>query len=178
MSDWLMRIVRGQPGARTTPVSLRRDLDVFLRTYLPVRAGRDLPLEDTFDCPLVELGLLVEPERGTYQLVRGPKPALPEIIFLFALYDYWDAAVGAQRTVSFEQLLHGPGSPGAAFKLSENALALRLERLPAWSGLSFDDTAGVRVILRSDAPEPFDPIALLRRHYAAPEGLVGSGATP
>ena len=54
------------------------------------------------------------------------------------------------RLLTFETILRGPGSPGAAFKLSENALVERLEGLPDWSRLEYDDTAGLRVVLRRD----------------------------
>src|SRR5262249_38211924 len=40
-------------GARRLAVSsLRRDVDCFLRTYLPARQSKVLLLEDTLDCPL------------------------------------------------------------------------------------------------------------------------------
>lgn len=168
--EWLGRIAAEQ-RSRATAESLRRDVDVFLRTYLPAGAARDLPPEDTFDCPLIELGLLQEPDRGTYQFARGPKPTLPEALFVYALHDYWQAVAPHQQTLSFEQLLHGPGSPGAAFKLSDNALALRLEALPPSAGLIFDETAGVRVLLRHGDADPADMLRLLERHYT-PAGEV------
>jgi len=46
-------------------------------------------------------------------------------------------------------VLHGPGSPGGAFKFSENALIEQLERLPLESHLAYDDTAGMRTILHT-----------------------------
>jgi hypothetical protein len=58
--EWLSRFARRVSGARPTPASLRRDVDVFIRTYAPAQAKRERPIEDTFDCPLVELGLLIE----------------------------------------------------------------------------------------------------------------------
>ncbi len=46
-------------GAKRVAISsLRRDVDCFLRTYLPSRQSKVLLLEDTLDCPLVELGLV------------------------------------------------------------------------------------------------------------------------
>src|SRR5262249_53839098 len=33
--------------------SLKRDIDIFLRTYLPARFGNTTVLEDSLDCPLV-----------------------------------------------------------------------------------------------------------------------------
>ena len=163
--DWLLRVLRDLPDARATAASLRRDIDVFLRTYAPLPRERDLPIEDTFECPLVELGLIRELDKGLYQFVRGPKDSLPDLVFLYTLLDYWKHAAIAQETISFEQLLHGPGSPGACFKLSENALAERLERLPRWTGLAFDETAGMRTVLRRAQSAARDPMMALKRFY-------------
>jgi hypothetical protein len=169
---WLLGFAQRVSGTRPTPTSLRRDVDVFIRTYVPAQAKRERPLEDTFDCPLVELGLLEEVERGLYRFARGPKPTLPDGIFASALIDYWLLSAPNERTLSFESILHGPGSPGGAFKLSENALAERLERLPEWTGLTFDDTAGMRNVLRTSAGAEFDPLRALARYYGSELKMV------
>jgi hypothetical protein len=166
LADWLLKTVRTTPAVRATASSIRRDVDTFLRTYTPVPASRDLPLEDTFDCPLVELGLIHEVEKGLYRFVRGPKGSLHDLIFVHSLLDYWHRVAPEQSTLSFETILHGLGAPGGAFKLSDNALAERLEKLPRWTGLVFDDTAGMRNVLRqSQGPLP-SPIGVLKRFYA------------
>ncbi len=175
--DWLMRLVAAeQPRTQATSASLRRDVEVFLRTYTPSKTRRDLPAEDTFDCPLVELGLIRDEDGGVYGFVRGPKPTLPDEIFSYALMDYWKSAASQQRTLSFESILYGAGSPGGAFQLSENALAERLERLPAWTGFGYDDTAGLRVVLRREhqLAEELEPTRALERYYE--EDLVGVSA--
>lgn len=164
--DWLLGFAQRVSGARPTPASLRRDVDVFIRTYVPAQAKRERPLEDTFDCPLVELGLLQETERGVYRFARGPKPTLPDGMFVCALIDYWLLRAPNEQTLSFETILHGPGSPGGAFKLSENALAERLDRLPEWTGLTFDDTAGMRNVFRTEVDD-FEPLAALSHYYGS-----------
>jgi len=174
--DWLSRLVASeQSRTQTTPASLRRDVEVVLRTYTPSKARRDLPPEDTFDCPLVELGLIRDGDNGVYEFVRGPKPTLPDEIFLYALVDFWNSTAPQQGTISFERILYGAGSPGGAFRLSENALAERLERLPTWTGFSYDDTAGLRVVLRRDLDpdEQLEPMRVLERYYT--EDLVEVG---
>jgi hypothetical protein len=165
LMNWILRLLTQVPHIRVTPASLRRDVEVFIRTYAPSHASRDLPLEDTFDCPLVELGLLREVDHGLFQFVRGSKPSLPNEIFIYALMDFWQRIAPHTQTLSFEAVLHGPGSPGAAFKLSESALALRLEQLPIWTGLIFDETAGMRVILRSSSLGEVNLFAILARYY-------------
>lgn len=149
LTDWLVRLVETLPNVRATLGSIKRDVDVFVRSYLPSTQSTGKLAEESFDSPLVELGLLREIERDTYGFVKGPKPALPDGVFIYALLDYWRREAAQQQTLAFESLLHGKGSPGAAFKLSENALAERLERLPEASGMRFDDTAGMRQLLRT-----------------------------
>jgi len=152
-------------NVHVTPTSLYRDVEVFLRTYIPSQATRDLPSEDTFDCPLIELNLIKEVERGTYQFTRGYKSSLPEEIFLYALTNFWQNIAPHQETLSFETILHGAGSPGMAFKLAENALVEYIERLPRWSGLTYDDTAGMRLVLRHKSQNDLEAFSILRRYY-------------
>ncbi len=175
LAEELLEFTGGNSGAQTTRASLRRDVDVFLRTYVPSQAkGPSRSMEDTFDCPLVELGLLVqETERGPYRFVRGQKTTLPDEIFTYALLEYCVHAAGEGRTLSFETLLHGAGSPGGAFQLSENALSERLEHLPDWTGLTYNDTAGMRTVRRKETVSGPEYIAALRRYYGAQPEVEG-----
>ena len=121
------------------------------------------PPEDTFDSPLSELGLLHELRPGTYALEVRDKPTLPSAIFEVSLLEYWQDAAPSQQTIRFEAVAHGLGSPGAAFRLPENDLAERLERLPAGLGIRFDETAGMRQLIRNEnLPSPME---LLRDYY-------------
>lgn len=176
LTDWLERLIANeQPSTRATTASLRRDVEVFIRTYVSPRTGRDLPLEDTFDCPLVELGLVQEQEGGGFGFTRGPKPTLPDEIFVYALMNFWNREAQQQSALSFERILYGAGSPGGAFRLSENALAERLERLPDWVGLDYDETSGLRVVLRRGhtADEKLQPTRALERYYGKTPAGVG-----
>jgi hypothetical protein len=168
LTSWLMDVVRESATTRATPSSLRRDVDVFVRSYTQAHPTRDLSLEDTFDCPLVELGLIQEVEPRLFVFTRGSRPSLPDEIFAFALLDFWDRRFTQQRTLSFEAVQVGPGCPGSAFKLTEQALAERLETLPAWTGLSYDETAGTRVLLRMDSGGALplrSPMDALQQYY-------------
>lgn len=159
---WLMSMVPA--GGRASQNSLKRDVEVFLRTYVARRTERSTA-EDNFDCPLIELGLVNEIEGGIYRFARSEQPSLPDAIFFYSIVDYWRTFAPSQRTLSFETLLHGPSSPGAVFKLTDNGLCDRLERLPSRSGMSFDETAGLRqVLLRKDLAS-LDPLDLLETYY-------------
>jgi hypothetical protein len=170
LANWIQKFLNqtsnhNASNIRVTLTSLHRDVEVFLRTYLPSPTTRDLPSEDTFDCPLIELNLLKEVERGAYQFIYGYKSSLPQEIFLYALTNFWQTTTPHQATLSFETILHGSGSPGMAFKLSENALVEYIEHLPRWSGLTYDDTAGMRLVLRHKPQAALEPFSILRHYY-------------
>jgi hypothetical protein len=110
--------------------------------------------------------LIRELEDGVYQFNRGPKPTLPLELFGYALKRYWDTHASEQSTLGFETVLYGPGSPGATFKLSEAGLTSLLDSLPSWMGFRFDETAGLRVLLRSERRQSAKAISLLERYYA------------
>ena len=163
---WLLRCARGDGNRRTSESSIRRDLDVFLRTYLPAQENSRRPLEDGFDCPLAELGLLEKVGAGRFALRRGHRPSLPEEILLYAVLDFWERQAGAQQTLAFERLQFDPGSPGAAFRLDDRSLVSMLERLPTGLGVRYDETAGMRVLQREgDWSGRCRPFTALERYY-------------
>lgn len=167
--DYLLDVAAAEsPTTRVTESSMRRDVDVFVRTYTPGIANRSLAaLEESYDCPLVDLGLLEQDDTGTISFRLGSHPSLPDPILAFALADYWERSRCQQQTIGFEDLLYSPGSPGAAFKLTENALVERLERLPEWTGMRFDETAGRRMLIRIDGPsqQNISSMNILRKYY-------------
>lgn len=148
-------------GWRATRGTLKRDIEVFLRSY--VRRG-DALNEDAAEPLLAELAIIREARLGGwYEFVRGPKPSLSDAVFAFALGDFW-ARSGHSTTLTAEQICYAPGSPGRVFKLDEDSVITRLMRLDvltddAWKWV---DTAGLRQIQRlSD----FDPLTTLPLAY-------------
>ncbi len=167
----LQDVLASYPSVRATKSSLERDVDVFVRSYVPSRDARDASPEDSLDSPLVELGLIHEIDSRIYAFHRGSQPSLPDSIFVFALLDHWDRRYPERSTLSFEAIYRGPGSPAAAFKLTENALTERLENLNPLTGMTFDETAGTRVVMRSHA-RITTPDAVLDAYYRT--GMSGS----
>ncbi|MCY2958540.1 MAG: DUF4007 family protein [Planctomycetota bacterium] len=162
---WLMTLVEEHGWSRTSDTSLSRDIDCFLGTYVPARVGRTVSIEDTLDCPLVELGLIRElAARGTYMLDRGERQTLPDLIFAYALAAYVEALPELAGTLAIDKIAFGLGGPGRVFALSEDALLQRLEKLDHATGGAFvyDDTAGLRQVLVKRKVKPF---TLLARHY-------------
>lgn len=148
-------------GWRATRGTLKRDIEVFLRSY--VRRGDSLN-EDAAEPLLAELAIIREARLGGwYEFVRGPKPSLHDAIFAYALGDYWDQS-GGSTTLTAEQICYAAGSPGRVFKLDEDSVITRLMRLDdltdgAWQWV---DTAGLRQIQRTRA---FDAMTTLDLAY-------------
>jgi hypothetical protein len=146
--------------------SLKRDIDCFIRTYLPSRRARTVH-EETLDCPLIELGLLREDNGNqTYQLVRGPHSTLPLSVFAYALADYLNRRKIQTKTVNLNDLAFGAGAPGRVFCLNESGLLSRLEALRTIThgALVYDETAGLKQVFLHQA---LHARTLLERYYAA-----------
>ena len=144
--------------------SLRRDIDCFVHSYVHSRHSKSSVIEDTLDCPLVDLRLIVELSDGkTYQFQRGPQVSLPDEIFAFAVADFWQPAKQLQ-SMAFEKLAYDPGSPGRIFKLDEDSLVSRLETLSRTTNQAFayDETAGLKQVYKH---RETDPLTILRRYY-------------
>jgi hypothetical protein len=148
-----------------TANTLKRDLEVFIRMYLPSRSMKKNVLEDSLDCPLSELGLLVTEDNDTFSFVRGPHRSLDDIIFAASLIDFWTGEAPRQETLSFNEVAYAPNSPGCVFKLDEESLVERLEKLErvCHGRILFADTAGVKQLYRK---APIASQELLEHYYA------------
>jgi hypothetical protein len=155
----LQSIVDANAWSRVAPSTLRRDVDCFVRTYTASKATRLLVLEDTLDCPFVELQLLQDVEGGhVYAFVRGDHPSLPSWVVAYSICQFWESYAPNRDTLNFDDVAYRPGSPGQIFKLSEDGLTRHLEQLEATTGraLGYDITAGLRQMYRRKAIGPSD----------------------
>ena len=160
LTNWTKKNTR-----RISEDSIKRDVDCFLRTYVPSRLTKTTIMEDTFDCPLVELNLISDSSDGnTYRFHRGPKPSLPIEIFAAALSDFWAAHFSGNNTLTFANIAYAPRSPGRTFLLDEDSLAEYLDRLDNLTkgALRYDETAGVKQVYRQ---RQVDPMQLLNSYY-------------
>lgn len=163
--NWAERNTRN----RISENSIKRDVDCFFRTYVPSRLTKTTVIEDTFDCPLVELALISNsPDGNTYRLHRGPKPSLPIEIFAAALSEFWDTRFSENNTLTFANIAYSEKSPGRIFQLDEDTLVEYLEELENLTDGAFryDETAGVKQVYRD---RKIAPIELLQRYYSARE---------
>jgi hypothetical protein len=152
---------------RAKESTLSRDVDCFVRTYLPSLVGIKGVVEDSFACPLVELELLQPFLDGeSYQFVIGPKPTLPPAIVGYCLIQYWSQTRPNRETLAIDDCLYGDASPGQVFKLDENSLVEYAEELQLLTDgrLQLDETTGLRQFYRS---VPVEAASLLHGYYAA-----------
>ncbi len=145
---------------------LLRDVDCFLRAYLPSPMKRKTTIsEEGFDCPFQELGLLQSsPDKDFFRFCVGHKPTLPSQVLGYALLDYFDLAHPGRNTMSVQECLYGIGSPGQAFKLDENTLIVHLEEMEkiTHGKIILDETAGLKQIYRREA---VDGNSMLQCYY-------------
>ena len=150
---------------RISENSIKRDVDCFFRTYVPSHLTKTAIMEDTFDCPLVELNLISDsPDGNTYRFHRGPKPSLPIEIFAAALSEFWDTSFSENNTLTFANIAYSEKSPGRTFQLDEDTLAEYLDRLESLTdgALRYDETAGMKQVYRN---RKIDSMELLQQYY-------------
>lgn len=148
----LFEFIKDRPGLRVSTNTLRRDVEVFVRSY--VRRGDGD--EDAAEPLLTELGLVRDSRlSGQFEFVRGAKPSLPDGIFALALWRFWCRWHESSPTLSVEQASFAPGSPGRIFKLDEDSVLERLARIEGITrgALVWTDTAGLRQVARVKAPD-------------------------
>ena len=166
--DWAQKTGKN----RISENSIKRDVDCLLRTYIPSRLTKTTIIEDTFDCPLVELNLISDSSDGdTYRFHRGPKDSLPTEIFVATLSKFWDDHFSGNNELAFVHIAYSPNSPGQVFKLDEDTLVEYLDSVEELTGgaLRYDETAGVKQVYRD---REIDWMEHLRRYYKPVEAMV------
>ena len=131
--------------------TISKDVDCFLQGYTCKSSSNSRVSEDSFSSPLVELGLIRTSEDGRYKKYSadlGEQDSLPIEVFTYALIDYWNEYAKESKTISFDRLLTAEGSPARIFRLSQSALANRLDLVEELTSkcISWTDTQGLRQI--------------------------------
>ena len=162
LSEWAkQQRTSMRPASEST---LQRDIQCFIRTYCHSRHTTAV-LEESFDCPLVELNLIAElPEGDRYEFQRGEKETLPIEVFASTLIAFWDASFGKINELPFSKLMYDPLSPGRIFRLDEDTMTANLELLNELTkgALQYRETAGLKQVYRHKDLKPMD---LLERYY-------------
>lgn len=159
------------PETRYSASSYEKDASCLTRMYAFQEAG-NRPSEESFQSPFTELGLIRRTLNSAFAFSIGPKLSLPDEVITAACLEFAASATGA-RTIVLSRLVHEPGSPGMAFKLTESAVYAALETVATRTAdLSLSEAAGV-VQLAFDS----DPLQIAERlideHYARRAGRAG-----
>ena len=111
-----------------------------------------LSSEDSLESPLTELGLFRKGTGNTIQLVETERHNLPYGLFILSIYAFWEKLGAASGTLSFENLLAQPYSPGRLFAINREGLLQKLENIndKTNGGLSFDQSSGLSQLIIND----------------------------
>lgn len=160
-----------------SPVTIDQHWDTFLHTYVPTRGRKGEVQEDNLDCPLVELGLIVRVGERSVDKAAGraepilafrreEKPDITAELFIYCLNDFWNKRHPTEGTLSFREVAHGHGSPGQVFKLPEDEVRTRVERLSRQTkgSFSYAESANLQQVRRQKS---CNDIQMLRDVYLA-----------
>ena len=137
----------------------------FSAPRLHSRLTKSTILEETFNCPLVELNLISDSsDEITYQFHRGPKDSLPTEVFAAALSQYWESRFDDRNSIALGEIAYSPKSPGKIFKLDVDSVVEYLDEVETLTdgALRYDETAGLKQVYRD---RPVNHIKLLSRYY-------------
>jgi hypothetical protein len=142
----------------------KRDISVFLRTYIkPHKLTGNI--EDIFTGLFIDLSIIEpikkfdEEEIGWYKAENKDRNEFPAEVLLYSILDNNNYS----NSISFEELLIGPNSPGNIFVINSNCLLNKINELVSKNkSITFTDNAGIRELqLKGN----FDKLDVLRRYY-------------
>lgn len=151
---------------RLSNATLAQHFDVFVHTYVATRSAKGAVLEDNLDSPLVELELLQHVgERSSeesgkreplYAFRREAKPDITPQLFVWSLAEVAARREAPEQTLSFREIAVAEGSPGQVFKLPEDDLFERLQRIEQDSNglFSFRDSAALPHVVIQEQERP------------------------
>jgi hypothetical protein len=166
LSMALLKSLRENELRAPAEASIRRDVDCFVKTYVRSRSRSDAPLEDSFDCPLVELNLIVgSTDNKTYYFNRGDHASIAPLILAYMIMDFWKPTASNQ-SLTYEQLAYSPGSPGRLLRLDDNSFSDKLYALEkATNGVFiYSENSGLMQLYCKDLHLP--AIEFLKEYYA------------
>ena len=162
----LQDFVRQKVEVKCAATTVEKDAAMVLRMYARARGNARTPLEDVLDSPLVQLKLITQASTGRgYISTPAEREGLPIGVFGYALADLFNDLSVSELPI--DELMYSRGgvaSPGAIFRLTENALLTKLEKLTQYFPDIFEmrETAGIHQVYRL---EEVEPMRFLEQHY-------------
>lgn len=151
--------------SRVSPNTIKRDVDCFIRTYVARTGLPGMSLEDSLECPLAELELIVQGDDPRFfRINQACQSSIPDHIFAYTVADFRDRVFMDRASLTLEQLAYHAGSPGRLFRLSQRSFIDKLERIGDYTGgaMSYSDSAGIRQV---SMHEKVDGLRLLEDYY-------------
>jgi len=151
-----------KPSAST----LKNDATLLPRMYTQSKGNTRTPFEEALDSPFALLKLVTQSAGGrSYQSRPSSRPDLPLGVLGFAVCEMFE--MKNTSAIPVEDLMYSKDSYpaiGSVFRLTENDLVAKLERLVDFIPGIFDirDTAGQHQIYLS---ENIDAIDFVKKHY-------------
>jgi len=146
--------------------TLKNDATLIPRMYTQSKGNTRTPIEDALDSPFALLKLVTQSTGGrSYQSRPNPRPDLPLGILGFAVCEMF--AMKQTTTIPIEDFMYSKDNYpaiGSVFRLTENDLVAKLEKLVGFIPNIFDirDTAGQHQLYMS---KNIDPIEFVKQHY-------------
>ena len=150
-----MSHLNAKPSSEAT---LRQHWEVFLHTYLEPKGRND----EALDSALSPLRLILQAgERPsasgrwetTYSFDNGAKPGIPQELFGYCLFDWWEATSPEELTLPVRAVMSSRGSPGRVFKMREEEVVTRLEQLGQMNNpaITLVESATLRQVRRQES---------------------------
>ncbi len=161
VEDESRRLNLAPPGESTH----KRDIEVFVRTYLSGRGSRSPAVGDSLDRRLHRAWASRRAIRGqSAEIRRGPKSTLSDRVFAYCLLRFWDRVAPGLNSLAFSEIAYAQDGPGTIFKLDENSLMERLEKLGSMTSgiLGYTESAGLKQVYRQGDS---DGLNWLNSHY-------------
>ena len=156
---------------KTSVMTVRRAVEVCLRSYVPNFSCRSKAISEEFVEPLLgSLGIMQVKSRDIVSMHRSARTTLNPALFAYCLLDYWEKQGKQSASLDFTRLMHDVGSPGKVFRVDENSLVDYLEQLECLTdgSILWSDQAGIRTLtFKKDALVDDTKLkyALLRKAY-------------
>lgn len=165
LSDFVKEFVAQKK--RPSMATIKNDAQLLHRMYSQSKGTTRTPLEDALDSPLTVLRLVTQSAGGrSYQSKLEARKGLPLGILGFAVAQLLEQR--EVKAIPVEELMYSRDdhpAPGAVFRLTENDLITKLERLVDYIPNVFDirETAGIHQLYWVNQCTPKD---FLMAHYA------------
>lgn len=160
-------------GYKTSDLTIKRAIEVLLRSYVPNIACRSKTVSEEFVDPLLgDLGLLQAKTRDVFTMERRARPTLSAAMFAYCLLDYWTKHASESASLDFTKVMHDVGSPGKIFRLDESSVVSYLDQIArediADGTILWSDQAGIRSLIRRGTaltdPETMQHILLTKAY--------------